>query len=241
MKTPHGASLQAGEELVDVGGGGGPAGGKTYNGMSVVVLFPEAESCLTVRAKDKAVGENDEELIGRRLEEERYVFGVQAFFQHFSHAERVTSEACVEVVGEQREELYSRYSSFCQERSVLLDDGEEIGYETRVGHDDRLSEERSTFCSTDIEDVDQPCEVRQREVVLRTSQRISQPCSVDIKGNVVLAAHVVYVRHFRLGIDGSILRWLREIHHSRHDHVAVVGVGIEIRDVAVDVSRRNFS
>ena len=101
--------------MVDVGGGGGPAGGKTYDGMGVVVLFPEAESCLTVRAKDKAVGENDEELIGRRLEEERYVFGVQAFFQHFSHAERMTSEACVEVVGEQREKLYSRYSSFCQE------------------------------------------------------------------------------------------------------------------------------
>ena len=90
------------------------------------------------------------------------------------------ADALIEAVGEERAELDAQQTSLGQKRTVLLDEGEEMGQPFGTGSHHRLPEEGTNLGATDVEHVAQTGNVPQRNVRSLGCQPVTQAGAVHI-------------------------------------------------------------
>lgn len=126
-KTPAGAgpagvreggvvTLEQGEERVDVLFGRGPAGGKAHDRVVVVGLFPEAQADLFGEGLVLVVGELDEGLVRRGVEEELIALFLQALAELFGEADGLGAVLDVAVLLHEGLELQAGDAALGEER-----------------------------------------------------------------------------------------------------------------------------
>ena len=192
--------------------------------MRLVILLPDGEV--------HALGElfallltDDAEALVRRGGET----GQIAVFHHRAPdsvgvANGVCADALVEPIGKERVELDAEQPSLGEQRAVLLDDGEKVWNEPRLGNDDRLAEQRAAFRAADVENVAQRGKVAQCHVVFRTGERVGKARAVNIERQTLFAAERADGRELLSGIERTVLRRLGDVDHPGHDRVVAVRV-----------------
>ena len=228
------------EQGVDVGFARGPAGGEAHDVGVVVVGEPGVEGGASVELRAPGAGEEEQLLVGRRVGEEAVALPEESVAELHGHVDGVARDAQVESVGEEGVELDAEQAAFGEEGAVLLDDGEEVGQQAGVGDDDCFAEERSDFRAPDVEHVAQACDVGERDVGCVCGEAVSQACAVDVEGDAVAAADSAQGFELGEGVEGAVFGRVGDVEHAGGCHVGVGGVGVEGRDVAVDVVGADF-
>jgi len=170
-------------------------------------LSPVGEVHLGGQFLDLGVGQDDELLVGGRVEPELVAFLLEDALHLHGHVDGVTRELEIErcaVVVDGREEcleLQSDKGSLGNDGAVLLLDGEEMLVGLAVGEDNGLAAEGTNLRATDIEHVAMAGEIGQGDVVVVGHETIAQTGPVDIKRYVVTAADLIDVVELAGGVE----------------------------------------
>ena len=90
----------------------GPAGCESYDGVCFIIGFPEAIGDMFAEFLQLFVFEDEKLLVCGRFEIEGIAFFVEEGFELFCHANRVLTDAGVQIIGEQGIELDAKESAF---------------------------------------------------------------------------------------------------------------------------------
>ena len=110
------------------------------------------------------VRNHQELLIGGRIEEELIAQVGEQLFQFDRHTHGMGRDVEIEIVGEQRIKLHAYQTTFCQQGTVTLDDGEETLRRIATGEDNGLTTKGANLRSTDIECVAMGSQPRQSDM-----------------------------------------------------------------------------
>ncbi len=232
---------EQGKQGVDVGLARGPAGGKAHDGVRRVDLAPRLERSCPAQPLAVGMGEDDELLVGGRVDVEAVApLGKSAAELH-GHADGMAGNAQVEPVGEERVELQAQQAAFCKQGAVLLDEGEEVGEQLRVGNDDGLAEKRTHFCAADVEHVAQTGNVAKRDVGCFRREAVAQARTINEERDAVPMAHAAQAFKLAEAVERAVLSREGNVEHPGSHHVGVGGIGIETCDVVVDVVGADLS
>ena len=131
---------------------------------------------------------------------------------------RVLTDAFVASVGKECVELQPQQPPLCQQRAVLLDDGEKMRQQTGLCHDS-LSEQRAAFRAADVEYVAQLGKIVERHVVFGARQRIGQARAVQIQRDAILMTRGAYGGELCARIERAVFGGVGNIYHARHDRM----------------------
>lgn len=81
---------------------------------------------------DFAVGQHEEELVGRRVDVGAISLPEQRLPEAAGRRDGLPRDTQIESVGEERLELEAQQPTLGQQGAVLLDEGEEVGQQSRV-------------------------------------------------------------------------------------------------------------
>ena len=153
-------------------------------------------------------GGGDRELIAQRLE---------AVPQTESHVIGVTADVEVEIVLQQRLELYAQQPALGQHTAPLLDVPAEVGAGDRQHHG--LAKQRAVLGAADGEHIRQRRQIRQCQIAFRGGEGGAKTGAVQEQQQAVLIAAVPQSGQLRLGVDGADLSGIGNVDHLRGDHV----------------------
>lgn len=102
---------------------------------------------------DQGIWQNDELLIGGRVNIELKAFLLEYLFHLHRHLDSVAGEVEIEIVGEEGFELQTYQGAFGYHGTVLLLDREEMLVSLPIGEYHRFATESTNLCTSDIEHV----------------------------------------------------------------------------------------
>ena len=155
--------------------------------------------------------------------------------QCLGHVDRMSRDAKVEVVREERVKLQAQDTTLGEQCTVSLDDGEDVFGCARVGIDQGFAQQRSHLRASYVEGVAMVCKKRQVDIVAFRHQPVAEPCPIDIESQSVLLAYSIDVGQFLARIECAKFRWKCDIDHARLYHVWVGLVGEKLAHVVVDL------
>ena len=166
--------------------------------------------------------EYEEDLIRWRIRGEAVILRRECRADTVCHGDGVRTAALVESVCEERVELEAEHASFCEQRAVLLDDGEEMRHHVRPREDDRLAKECAAFRSADAERIREARDGGERQLVRRAAERICEPCPVEEERDPMRAADGADRLKLIHRIESSVLGRMGDVDHAGvHRMIAV--------------------
>ena len=147
----------------------------------------------------------------------------------------------IQPIGKQRIELDAQQPALGQQRPMLLDDRKEMRNQPRTRKHHRLAKQRTALGTANIKRIAQRGQIGQAHVVFRTGQRIGQPRAIDIEQNMMRPAYAADLRQLRARIQRSILRGLRQVRHTGHDHMITIRVVCIIAKQLFNLLRGDFA
>lgn len=148
-----GCFSQDGEQLLRFFRRRGPARRQADDGVILVVRLPEAVGDFFGESVELFVGHDDEDLVGRGLEEQVVAVCVQGFSDGIGRRDGSFANLLVQVVREQRIKLQAEQLALGEQGAVLLHDREEMRCTVLLREDDGLAEERAAFRTADVEGI----------------------------------------------------------------------------------------
>ena len=142
-------------------------------------------------------------------------------------------ELKVEFVRKQGLELQADEGTLGNDGAVLLLDREEVLVGLAVGEDDGLAAQGANLCAADVEHVAVAGEIGQGDVVALGHQTIAQAGSVNVEGNVIALANLIYIVQFVGGVEGAQLGGEGDVDESGVDGVVAVAVVHEVVQILV--------
>ena len=199
-----------------------------------VGLSPMGKFHLLLQALDDVVGQDDELLVGGRLEPEL----ITLFLEHPTHLHSLVNAVArqleVEIIRKQCVELQSDKSSLGNDGAVLLLDGEEMLVGLTVGEHHRLATQGADLRAADVEHVAMARQEGQCNVAALGHQAIAQTRTVDIKRDVVVLADGIELRQFLRRIERAQLGGEGDVHQAGEHGMGIVAVVHEVVEVFVE-------
>lgn len=203
--------------------------------MILVVRLPEAVGDFFCESVELFVGYDDEDLVGRGLEEQAVAVCVQGFSDGIGRCDGSFANLFVQVVREQRIKLQAEQPALGEQGAVLLHDREEMRCTVLLREDDGLAEECAAFRAADVEGIAARGNQRQAHIVLGAGERVGEAGAIEEERELVGLADCVQAAQFLGCVERAVLRRMRDVDHAGHDHVVAVAVGLEGRQICIDI------
>ena len=142
-------------------------------------------------------GEQREDLVGRRVESQLIALIPQGLADALGLVNGVFAAGEIQSVGKERVELNPRDPPFGEQRSVLLDDREEMRHRVLLWEHHRLPEKCAAFGAADVKGIAQAGKVGKMRVIFRAGQGACKPRPVKVEGDARRTAHAVQCFQFR--------------------------------------------
>ena len=198
---------------------GGPAGAHPDGGVVRVGLGPEGKEELLFQRVQQGVGEDGVLLVGVGVEEHGIAPRLKGPAEGQGVFVRLTGQVEIQAVLQHGAELHPQQPPLGQQAAPLLDVVAEIPFQVRVGQDQGLAEQHPLLGAADGKGVAPPGQVRQGHVAGGAHEAVAQPGPVDVQQQAQLLAGLPQVGQRCQGVEGPVLRGLREVDHRRLDHV----------------------
>ena len=121
----------------------------------------------------------------------------------------------IQTVFEQCFKLDAQQSAFCQHTAALFDQVTEVFFQRRIDDHNCFPHHRAYFCTADIEDICQICDILQVMVTAFCHQRITDSCTVNKQRQFTFAACFADCFQFCQCVCCTVFRGLRNINHTR--------------------------
>lgn len=167
-----GEFFEDGEQLLCFFRRRGPARRQADDGVILVIRLPEAVGDFFGERFELVIGHDDENLVGRGLEEEAIAVLLQGPANRAGCLDGGGADLLVEAVREQRVKLQAEQPAFGEQGAVLLHDREEMRRAVLFGEDDGLAEESAAFRAADVEGIAAGGDEWQAHVVFGAGERV---------------------------------------------------------------------
>ncbi len=180
------------------------------------------------------VGEDREELVRRRVHQEFAAEGLEPFTKADRLRHGVAADLVVETVAEELRELDAEEPSLGKHAALALDHVTEVVVNARVVDDKGFADQAAHFRPADVEDIREPREVLNGDVVLFGSERRGQAGAVHIERDVKLMTDFADGGELRFAVERAELGRLAEVDDAGLNFVFVGLVVIVGADQAFD-------
>ena len=171
----------------------------------VVVRPPVGEADVLRQLLHLLVGQDDELLVGGRVEIELIAVLLENLFHLHGFFYGVTGQLEVEVVGKQRLELQADECALGNDGSMLFLYGEEVLMGIAMRKHYSFAAQGSNLGTADVEDVAMASQIGEGDIIVVGHQAIAKASTVNIKGDVETLTYLIDIVELAGCIEGAQL------------------------------------
>ncbi len=203
--------------------------------MGEVDAAPELEEVLLAQGGNLVVGEDREELVRRGVREEFAAEGFQPVAKADGLRHGVAADFVVKAVAEELRKLDAEQPSLGKHPALALNHVTEVVVDVRVVDDKGFADQAAHLRPADVEDIREPREVFNGDVVAVGSERRGQAGAVHVERDAELMTDFADGGQFFLAVERAELGRLADVDEAGLDFVLVGLVVIVGADQAFDL------